>query len=164
MPGSAGCPGHCQDPGPIPFPRGWMPCAVGSYTILTGLRARRPPLLLLRARAGLVWGHRTVAGFLLSSVLVSLLWHQEWHDPPRETPNLKPQWPRGCQLPLDWLSAKANWLSSGFPFWTWLLCPNVLPASCMPPILQAYCWSPTYAHNAPCCAELEQQHSKLCLT
>lgn len=33
----------------------------------------------------------------------------------------------------------------------------------MAPVPQAYNWPPTYAHDALCCAELEQQQPKLCL-
>lgn len=113
----------------------------------------------------LVWGYgisqwpsSALCIYLL--LLLALLWQQEWHGLPGETPDLKPQWPRGCQLPQDWFSAKANWLFYGFPFWTWLLRPNLLPASCMTPSLQASYWPPTYVHDAPCCAELEQQHQE----
>ena len=144
-------------PRPHSFPQGMN--ALCCRFLYHSYRPKSPPPAAPASSSACRPGVRSQNSGWLSSVLCTCL--------PTLTPrvaNLKPQWPRGCQLPLDWLSAKANWLSSGFPFWTWLLCPNVLPASCMPPILQAYCWSPTYAHNAPCCAELEQQHSKLCLT
>lgn len=126
-----------------------MPRSV-SPTILTSLRVSRPRLLL-RGR-GMRLQNLPMAFFcpLYLPSLPTLTLGVGW--PSWGNPDLEPQWPIG------WFSAKANWLFSGFSFWTWLLCPNLLPASCMTPILQAYYWPPRYAHGAPCCAELVQQH------
>lgn len=159
MPGSAGCPG--RDAAVrivILFLSSGNTCSVTS-TILTSLRVSGPLLLLGgHADPGMRLWNLPVAFFcpLYLPSLPTLTARMAW--PSWGNSRLKASVAKRLPTAPGLILSKANWLFYGFPFWTWLLHPNLLPASCMTPSLQAYYWPPTYVHDAPCCAELEQQH------
>lgn len=147
MPGSAGCPG--QDCDSLPFLG--VPCSVTS-TILTSLRVSGP-LLLLRGHAepGMKLRNLPMAFFcplsLPSSSCPSLTARMAW--PSWGNSRLKASVAKRLPTAPGLVLSKGQLALLWLPFLDLASRPNLLPASCMTPSLQAYYWPPTYVHDMP---------------